>query len=610
VVHTYTNNNLSSLKIPHARTHLRWRQVFTLNERFAGIQQPRGSGRRPDTPEDGFLVIIAQPSRRNAPNSQGAAVSRIALYEVLEPSTLSLDVTPPVGLPSRYLFWREEMSDGAISSLEPEERAVEEDTEWYRTQLDQMAFLGYNTFTKDLLEFGHNQGWDSASMGGPEWMNESKHPQRWKRVLDLISERGYYVLPYYAYAGSIGEQGWGSRKLSRPLGEGTDYTHIEWSEKANADVTHPSTLQDAIRILDGTIVRHHDRANFIGAWLRNRPGHLPVSFSEAALSRYTHSTGDRMTREQLTGDEELRQRYLIWWRSQRREFLMGLRDHLHTHVDTGLQVLYTAFGAEPGPPIDGFNQRIVTDDVAGWEQILREGAEEGVTPLAHVLATEQLLQSLLREPETWEHWEWQHAVPPPDPEGYKETEDVLMTYVFHRAYSVDQAAALEAFRAGSGLAIVRHYPLNEAAMEGQLGYFASDVDRAGAYSMLEEVRAVAHGDPRFIGYLVASRYTRGFPEYVRAFNAAFLALPAIPSVVLTGASQDDEIVVRRYDAGPGKPTYFAVAQTGLSPKGVVRLDLGLRGNVRDLVSGELIQASGRIIELDLGPCQLRALATQ
>ncbi len=103
VVHTYTNNNLSSLKIPHTRTHLRWRQVFTLNERFAGIQQPRGSGRRPDTPEDGFLVIIAQPSRRNAPNSQGAAVSRIALYEVLEPSTLSLDVTPPVGFLKRLI---------------------------------------------------------------------------------------------------------------------------------------------------------------------------------------------------------------------------------------------------------------------------------------------------------------------------------------------------------------------------------------------------------------------------------------------------------------------------------------------------------------------------
>ena len=86
VVHTYTNNNLSSLKIPHTRTHLRWRQVFTHNRRFAGIQHPRGSGRSPAPPVVGFFRIIAPPSRRNATNSQGAAEPRSAPCEVWEPS--------------------------------------------------------------------------------------------------------------------------------------------------------------------------------------------------------------------------------------------------------------------------------------------------------------------------------------------------------------------------------------------------------------------------------------------------------------------------------------------------------------------------------------------
>jgi hypothetical protein len=72
-------------------------------------------------------------------------------------------------------------------------------------------------------------------------------------------------------------------------------------------------------------------------------------------------------------------------------------------------------------------------------------------------------------------------------------------------------------------------------MEKSLGYIASDVEYAGPYIMLSEARAMAYGDPRFIGYLAASSFNRGFPQYVRALMR-FPSLPALPSQVLPNAS--------------------------------------------------------------------------
>ena len=49
---------------------------------------------------------------------------------------------------------------------------------------------------------------------------------------------------------------------------------------------------------------------------------------------------------------------------------------------------------------------------------------------------------------------------------------------------------------------------------------------------------MAHGDPTMIGYLVGCNFGRGFPQYVRNFNANFLALPALPSQVVPQAASD------------------------------------------------------------------------
>jgi len=611
VVHTYTDNNLESLKVPLSGRFETWKTLFHLHDRFPGIELPRSEGVRPFTPEDGFWVIVAQSRAENAPLSAGAAVLRIRLFAVPDPSRYDLSLRlPPDGLPRRHLFWREEMSDGAVHSREVDKRGVINEIDWYEHKARLMKFLGIDTFCKDLLEFGHNQGWDSAIYGGNDWVNQTRYPGRWAEVLGVAARHGFDVLPYYEYAGSIGRHGLGSEKRCVTLGGGDTYTHITWSEKANADVTDPDTLEDAKRILEATIVRHADKVNFLGAWFRTRPSHIPISFSDRCLGLFAVDAngGTAVSREELRADKQLIDRYYAWWFGERREFLVALRDYLRSTVNPDAVVLFTADTSEPGRSLPGDGMLLVTDDPASWDPMLRRAEQASVHPAAweDVVRSDRHLEALLSPPATWAQWEWQHSCPQADPANYARTGGVLMTYSFNRAYTVSSARAFDAFRGPSGLALVRHYSLNENAMEKKLGYFVCDVERAGPFCMLGEARAVAYGDPRYIGYLAASSFNRGFPEHVRAFNAAFLSLPALPGVVEDGACADPEVVVRVIRT-IGHGTYLAVVNVGFEAKEGATVVLPAAGSVTDAPTGAPLQVTDGNLRLSLGPCELRAL---
>ncbi len=213
-LYTYTNNNAESLKIPLSGRFRTWKTLFYLHDRFPDLNLPRGSGPRPLMPADGFWVVIAQAQSASDPISEGAAVSRIRLFEVPNPEVYRVKLRlPPRELPQRHLFWREEMSDGVVGSRKEEERGVLKDMDWYEYKARLMQFLGMNTFSKDLLEFGHNQGWDSGETN--DWYNSSSTPRRWEGILGIAAKYGLNVLPYYEYAGSIGQKAWACRSAAR-----------------------------------------------------------------------------------------------------------------------------------------------------------------------------------------------------------------------------------------------------------------------------------------------------------------------------------------------------------------------------------------------------------
>ncbi len=608
-MHGYVASNPESLKLPLSGSYRTWRQMFFLFERFYPLKRTRDDLNRPDKPEDGFWVIILRPDPADDPTSAGPAVHRIRLFRVPDVRRLYLPVRfPPDPLPRRYIFVREEMADTYAESTNPRQASPGVDmTRFFEFKAHTMRFLGINTFCKDLLEFGHNQGWDA---GDDSWYVPSHDPKRWERILQIAAQHGLTVLPYYEYAGSMG--------LNRvvqcaPLkGPGQPYTGIWWGELYHADVTDPRTLDDARRLLDATIVRFKGQVKFLGAWFRNRVSHIPISFADDVLARFSAEAngGQTVTREMLRADSNLLERYRNWWLGKRKEFFLALRDYLREKVSPDCLIFWTNWTGEPGPPLDS-GKTVVTDDVDLWKPLLPQWWQ--AVSLEELLRTDRYLRSITRYPDTWGSDEWQHGEPRADVENYRDTEGVLFTYPFHRIYSVSRPEDMDAFRTRSGLAMVRMYSLNEHRDGGILGDFLSDVERAGPFCMAAEVRAVAFGDPFYLGYLVGNTHYRGFPEYVRRFNAAFLALPALPSQRLEDACADPEVVVRMIPT-PGNRfgTYVAIAHIGWRAKRDVRIVLPLAGRVVDAVSGREMKplradGKGLVLKLSLDACELRAL---
>lgn len=616
----YVWSNPESIATPLSGRIEAWKQFFFLHDRFPERGFIRGSGRRALPAEEGLPFTVAQFSSENDPTSRGIAVARIRLYEVPDPGRLAAPVRPPPeGLPRRHLFWREEMADGVIDGAKVEDRGVTRMLDWYRHKAGLLRFLGMDTFAKDLLEFGACQHWDPAPGGGHDWVYSSeRHKHLWEEIVELMGREGFSILPYYEYGGSRGAHGLGDQKRARPLTRDDAFTHISWVESANADLTDPDTLADFRKMLDVTVLRFKDLGRFLGAWLRQR-GQIPMGFGDATRARFAteRNEGRPVSRADLIADRSLLERYEEWWLGRRRAFLEAVRDHLRAGLGReDAAVLFTADSSEPGVGFPTWEPRLVTDDPAGWKEILavqdpKKGRPIAPVPLDGVVRDDLFLGALLSPPLDWGGWEVGHAYPAADPARYRDVPGVLLTHGFNRAYTVGSPRTFDAFRGPSGLAAVRHHALNENMFfdredKDLLGYVCADMERAGPYCMLAEVRAAANGDPWWIGYLVGSSFNRGFPEHVRDFDAAFLALPALPSHRLEGAAEDPEVVVREIPAG-SRGTWYAVANVGLLPKRGVVLRLPAPGPLSDAVTGLDLAAKDGRPAIDLGPCSLRAL---
>ncbi len=616
----YVNNHCESLDVPLSGKWETWTHLFRLHDRFPELGLVGGAKPRTLTPEDGFDVTLAQFSARNCPMSKGLAVRRMRLFEVVDPDRLAAKVHyPPDPLPRRRIFWREEMSDGVIAAKDPARRGVKQRLDWYRYKADLMRFLAINTYTKDLLEFGACQHWDSSAYGGNKWVYyNADMKDLWGRIVKLMGSYGFDVLPYYEYAGSKGQKGLGNQRRCKPLTRDDAYTHIRWVESANSDITDPDTYDDFKKMLDLTVIRHQDNARFAGIWIRSR-SQLPISFSNATRARFAREANDgrAVTRDQLKSDKTLYGRYIAWWQRKRRDFFVAMRDHLRSKGIEKAVVLYTGCANEPGVDFHSWKPRLVTDRPALWSAILQRaehltGKQEVIqaVTLADVVRNKWYLEGLTSPGLNWGKWEWHHARPADDPQTYRDLDGVLLTHAFNRLYTVADPATLALFRTRTGLAIVRHYALNEHMMfdpnnQPKLGYFVADIERAGPFCMMAEAVAVANGDPTMIGYLASNNFGRGFPAYVRDFNANFLALPALPSERLDGAASDPAVVVRAIRTQQ-HGTYLAVVNTARTPRQVT-VQIPAAGPATLLASGDPLAVQDGRIKLTLRPFQLVAV---
>ncbi len=617
----YTQTNPESLDLPLSKSMRTWRSVFRLHDRFADLKGKREKDTPEISPENGFWVIICQSEGARHPGSHGAAVANIRLRALEHPE--ALDVTlhrPPEGMPWRHLFWREEMADGVIGGDDAAKRGFVDPVDWYADKVHLMRFLGIDTFTKDLLEFGHNQGWDSTPYGSNDWVYQTKTPDLWERIVTMMGKEGIPVLPYYEYCGSIGVKGFGLQKRATPLNGKPSYTHITWSERATVDVSDPETGEDFAKILDCTVFRLKERARFLGVWLRNRPSNMPVGFADATLARFSakanHSAA--VTRAMLASDKALLQRYYDWWFEQRRDFLIGVRERLSAAGIVDPIVLFSPQTGEPAPAIDG-DALVVRGDVEAWKTLLAKsevdakgkpkGSKRPVRAFDAVIAKGEYRDAVTDWATTWGGWEWQHATPPADPKRYTTTPGVMIAYPFNRAYTVSDPTAIAPFRSPAGLAMVRHHPLNERTIPDEMfGYLCIDTEYAGPFCMLGEVLAMANGDPTHLAELTGAVLTRGFPTYVRNFDAAFLALPALPSELVEGEAPAPGVVVRRIDGG-AHGWWLVVCNTATVAHAGVSIPLPDKAAAKavDAATELPLTVKAGAVTLDLEPCSLHAV---
>ena len=647
----FVQPSVESLNYPQTGRWQTYRSIFFLHDRFQGVYAQRDSkpGGRPHGPADGFHVLVFQTKRLNDPRNEGAAVGKIRLRRVPDVSKLYADVEPlPEGLPKRRVFYREEMADEPISSADQNARGVDDVLDWFVHKARVNRVLGIHTFAKDLLEFGHNQGWDG---GDPKWVNNAQPPMTriWDDLVPRLAAEGVELLPYYEYKGAINWKdgfppslAWQRRaqKLyhNKP---NTQYTGVWWTEDHNVDLTDPDALADAKRVLDRTLSPHQGKAPFAGVWFRTRDNHLPISFAEATVARFkaahagdadaTTASPDAL-RASYEGDRKLYDRYVDWWLGERAKFLEALRDHAAKVLgDDGAGLWFTPWTTEQIPMMrngspDAQNgpAQVTTDDPAWWDAYAKQVPGESwfrwaLVPTPFEVAVKgnyyrksiEYREQVSPEPHRSEPF---HSAPGADPARYRDAAGVMLTFPAGRLFTVARPELLEEYRSRAGLTVLRHYTLNEdnhdaskgpsdLPFDGQVGYVSVDVDRAGPHVRLMEARAVAAADPTSLGMLAGSAFSTGFPDYVRRFNVAFLALPALPSEVVAGAADHPDVVVRQIRT-PEDGTYFLVVNASMAAVNA-RVTVPAKGRTRDLVARHDLGDAGELT-LKLHSGELRA----
>lgn len=640
----YVNHNIESLNIPQSGKIEQWTAYMSIMDQTIDLNES-GENRRITANNDGFDLIIAQYDRKHDPNTHGVALSKIYLYEIPdEEAVYAKLVLPPEGLPQRHLFWREEMSDGAMDRNDPK-------IGYFRHKFRQLKMMGMDTYCKDLLEFGHVQHWDPQAVGLYMW--DSADRAVWGQIVKEAAEYDLNILPYYEYGGANymdrdGVHSLGNQRRAEPLNSDIKpemkncYTHISWSEKLRVDITDPATYAEFKHVLYGTILQYTDQLdNMLGVWVRPRPAQMAVGFADATRERFAQeeNNGVAVSRDDLRRDRVLYDRYIKWWGEKRAEFLVGMRDYLAENGVKDPIVFIDGDTSEPGVSMD--NQRgVVTDDPEYWKEIFSKAPfnynnlNDNVTDINNPAIVDQhwFLKGMERPAGTWGHWEWQHACPGADPESYHELDNVWISMTFHRVFSVIDPYCFEMFEnANGGQTLIRHYGLNENNLtkfvrdenyapkkneKGELmrerlcGYAIHDSERAGRACMQSEVYAMANGNPFNIGYLIGSTFTRGFPGPVREFNRNFLALPALPSEVVADACADNEVVLRIIPT-ENNGTYFALVHTGDTAKTVdVRFPAGTE-NLKIILSGQEVplKADGSV-SIQMEPWQLVSLLAE
>ena len=589
--HIIPQTHCESWDVPLAAEYKRIEQLMVLNENVYPHDSTDGK-KFLKSATDGFDVIFQLFQKEDAPDSAGAAIRSIRLYHVNNESALSATINYPRDAPRRYVTIREEMTDDTGRSFNADWH------DWMRNKVRLMKTLGINCYSRDILEFGYNQYWDITCGGKYSgWFNGTT--DYYSDEVDICSDAGIFLMPYYEYAGSRGPSGLGYseyRKCVPLFINSNGSTHFNkfvqasnGASGANVDITDSAANEDFRKILESTIIRYKDKANFVGAWIRNR-GSIPMSFSDNTLARFNSDTkrtgGDAVTRQtfiEATGKttegdayreivnlckvSDIYGEYREWWYGKRADFLSDMQKYLATNGIDNAKLFYSGCIDEAGLIGilgDWYNQYddfVAANSENDWRAL--SGYSKTIKSIGWAAGDYQS-NFLKRDEWTWWPLEYNHAAPMADPVTYQTRSNVAVAYPYNCIYTVVAPNEAPKYRNATGdLFFSRHYCLYEGCGSDLNGYFTCEMDRADRACMLPELYAVAYQDPTTIGFLQGNQLARNFTIPFREFSENFLSLPAVKGTVLQGGKWDDVLTVRKYVVGGDQ--YYAVINTSGSP---------------------------------------------
>ena len=583
--HIIPQTHCESWDVPLSGEYKRIEQLTVLNENVYPHDSTDGK-KFLKSATDGFDVIFHLFQKSDAPDSAGVAIRAIRLYHVDDEESVAATIHYPAGdAPRRYVTFREEMADDSGRSFNTDK------LDWTRNKVRLMKALGINCYSRDMLEFGYNQYWDITCGGKYSgWFNGTA--DYYSDEVDICGEAKIYLMPYYEYAGSRGPSGLGYSEYRKcvPLFDNiNDSTHFNkfvqgsnGASGANVDLTDSAANEDFRKILESTIVRYKDKANFVGAWIRNR-GSMPMSFSDNTLARFnadTKRTGDaavtRQTIIEATGKtaegdayrelvnlckvSDIYGEYRNWWYGKRADFLSDMQKYLADNGIANAKVFYSGCINEAGligRIGDWYNQYddfVAANSGDAWKTL--SGSSKSVKNIGWA-AGDYEANFLKRDEWTWWPLEYNHAAPMADPATYQTRSNVALAYPYNCIYTAVAPNEAPKYRnATDDLFFSRHYCLYEGCGSDLNGYYTCEMDRADRASMLPELYAVAYQDPTTIGYLQGNQLARNFTGPVREFHENFLSLPAVKGKVLQGGGWSAMLTIRKYTVGDDQ--YYAV----------------------------------------------------
>ena len=629
VAHIVGMTHPESLDVPLSGQYKQLEQVMFLNEKVFPYDT---TDSYIDAVQNGFDVIVHVFEQGDALDSAGAAVRAIKLYHVNDESAIRATIKYPTGdVPRRHVTWRDEMGKHNLYTCN------DDPFDNLRMKMRLMKALGIDTWSRDLFEFGYNIFWDVSydNNGHSDWMWPGDHPDYWGREMAIYREAGIYLLPFYEYSGARRSGGFGvdgnAEHKCTPMdrgGYGGHYnlfvSNANGASNANIDLTSQDAYTEFKAVLNCTILRYKDQANFIGAWIRNR-GSLPVSFSETTRNRFCADTGrasGSVTIEALTNkssDSEywrhickmnqfpaLYKEYRTWWYGKRRDWLVAMQDYLENGGLAGAKVYYCGESAEAGPSphnlayYDNYYDFLPRENSA-WDSCGYSGTKTTIEQGAEIYET----YGLRTDSMTWYPDEYNHACPRNDCETYTNVSDVALCYPYNCVYTTLPSLAAD-YRNGSGdLFFSRHFCLYEGCGNG-VGYFTTEMDRVGRAIMLPELHAMAHQDPTLIGFMQGGHLARNSTKEFREFNENFLSLPAIKGTLVRGGSWSDAVTIRKYST-PAATYYAAINTSGTAQTATCAVP---EGPLFATVTGAALPVSGGTATFSLEPYQMLCYTTE